>query len=62
MVPGAGFEPTILVMRKRILSPPRMPFRHPGWKGEIKYELAGVTTFEGSRIGRYYTNYYTIWH
>ena len=34
-VPGAGFEPT-LPCGKRILSPPRLPFRHPGGYNPVR--------------------------
>ena len=36
-MPGAGFEPTP-PCGERILSPPRLPFRHPG-KGVRETEL-----------------------
>src|SRR5215213_2905215 len=31
MVPGTGFEP-VRPRGQRSLSPPRLPFRHPGWR------------------------------
>ena len=39
-----------------------MPFRHPGWLGEIKYEMALSGTLANGRKDPFYTNYYTISH
>lgn len=33
LVPGVGFEPT-RAFTQRILSPPRLPFRHPGMEAD----------------------------
>jgi hypothetical protein len=38
-VPGAGLEPARL-FRQRILSPVRLPFRHPGGEGTVELSNA----------------------
>src|ERR1035438_10149138 len=40
LVPGAGFEPA-RPFGQWILSPPRLPFRHPGWRGRSDVGRAG---------------------
>ena len=46
----------------RILSPPRLPFRHPGTEVEIKRDTVGDITVPGNRTGRAYTNNYVNRH